>query len=648
MKRLAYVLAAGLLGFALVAVVARASVTTEAVRHAAIRQIEALTGLETEIHGETRLSVFPRLGFSIGDVELERSLGRRKNVVAVIESVRGEIAFLPLLTGQVVVDELALVRPRVVLGVDSRGVPDWVPDGGALGDLWAGRKLAPQMETARVGGIRIEDGSIEHIDERDGGTMQATAVNGVVAWPALNAPLKTAGSLVWNGEIVSFALEASAPLDYLAGGSTRARLAVESGLVRAGFDGRADAALDPHFEGSVALSTSSVRSSLRWLGIAVAAVPGPGVLSATGKLRLDGRAASLSELAVSLDGSEAEGGLRLVVGEDGRPDLQGTLAFDVLDLDRYRAASRPADTAGGTDWIDRRIAIGGLDQLSADVRLSARSVRLGSIEFGDVAGTVSIRGGAIDIGIGEAALFGGRGLGSLALAPAPEGASFKMSVKLERTEVSRLLGETLGIERVGGAANLTASLSGSGATASQIISGLSGEGRVAITGGALAGVDVASLAETLRTGRVEGWPADAAASTRFDSLGATFRVVQGIASTGNFSLVGPGLDVSAEGEIRLMPASIAGHGVAELGAAESDARLSVPFVIEGPVGRPSIYPDPLWLLERASVSEDVLHGFRRDLEQKSPELVVKEILGHALDRGPAPQLPQPAVNVPQQ
>lgn len=648
MKRLAYVFAAGLLGFAVVAAVARAAVTTEAVRHAAIRQIEALTGLETEAHGETRLSVFPRLGFSIADVELERSAGRRKNVVAVIETVRGDIAFLPLLTGRVLVDELVLVRPRAFLGLDGQGKPDWVPEGGALGDLWAGRTLAPEMEGARLGEIRIEDGAIEHIDERSGRTIQATAVNGMIAWPALSGPLKAAATLVWNGEIVSLALEAAAPLEFLAGGSTRARLAVESGLISAGFDGRADAAVEPDFDGSVALSTSSLRSSLRWLGLAGVDVPLPGDLSATGKLRLVGRTASLSELALGLDGSRAEGGMRLVLGEDGRPDLQGTLAFDVLDLDRYRAAAPPADPPGSPDWLDRQIAIGGLDRLSADIRLSARNIRMGAIDFGDVAGTVSIRGGAIDIGIGEAALFGGRGLGSLTMAPVPEGASFKLSVKLERTEVSQLLGQTIGIERIGGLGNLTASLSGSGATASQIISGLSGEGRVAITGGALAGVDVASLAETLRTGKVEGWPTNASANTRFDSLGATFRVVQGIASTGNFSLVGPGLDVAAEGEVRLLPSSIAGHGVAELGPADSEARLSVPFVIEGPVVRPSIYPDPLWLLERASVSEDVLHGFRRDLEQKSPELVVQEILGHALDRGRAPQVPQPGVNAPQQ
>lgn len=648
MKRLAYVLAAGLLAVALVAVIARAAITTEAVRHAAIRHLEALTGLETEVHGETRLSLFPRLGFSIGTVELERSAGRRKNVVAVIESVRGEIAFLPLLTGHVILDELTLVRPQVVLGTGADGEPDWVPDGGALGDLWARRRLAPEMEGARVGAIRIEDGAIEHVDERSGATVRATAVNGSITWPALNTPFKAAASLVWNGEIVSVALEAASPLDYLAGGTTRVRLAIDSGLLRAGLDGRAGAGTDSDFDGSVALSSSSVRAALRWLGYPGAAVPVPAELSATGKLRLVGRAASLSELTLALDGSVAEGGMRLLLGDDGRPDVQGTLAFDVLDLDRYRAPARPDGAPGTPGWLDQPITISDLDQVSADVRISARVVRFGSIEFGEVAGTVSVRSGAIDIGIGDAALFGGRGLGSLTLAPVPEGTSFRLSAKLERTEMSRLLGQTVGIDRIDGIGNLTASLGGAGATPAQIISTLSGEGRIAITGGALAGVDVASLAETLRTGKVEGWPANAAASTRFDTLAATFRVVQGTASTGNFSLVGPGLDVSAEGEVRLLPASIAGHGLAELGDAGSERSLTVPFVIEGPVGRPSIYPDPLWLLERAAVSEELLRDFKRDLEQKPPELVVQEILGHALDRGPAPQGLQPLVNAPQQ
>ncbi|TCT12068.1 uncharacterized protein involved in outer membrane biogenesis [Tepidamorphus gemmatus] len=648
MKRLAYVLAAGLLAVALVTVIARAAITTEAVRHAAIRHIEALTGLETEVHGETRLSLFPRLGFRIGDVELERSAGRRKNVVAEVEAVRGEIALLPLLTGHVILDELTLVRPQVVIGTEAGGAPDWVPDGGALGDLWAGRQPAPDREGTRIGAIRIEDGAIEHVDERTGRTVRLTAVNGSIVWPALNAPFKMAASLIWNGEIVSVALEAATPLDYLTGGSTRVRLALESGLLRAGLDGRAGTGTEADFDGSVALSSSSVRAALRWLGHAGAGLPVPAELSATAKLRLVGRAASLSELALTLDGSVAEGGMRLQLGDDGRPDVQGTLAFDVLDLDRFRPPARPDSAPGTPGWLDQPITIADLDQVSADMRISARTVHLGAIEFGELAGTVSVRSGAINIGIGDVALFAGRGLGSLTLAPAPEGISFRLSAKLERTEMSRLLGQTLGIRRIDGIGNLTATLSGAGATPSQIVSTLSGEGRIAITGGALAGVDVASLAETLRTGRVEGWPANPAASTRFDTLAATFRVAQGTASTANFSLIGPGLDVSAEAEVRLLPASIAGHGLAELGGADSEQGLTVPFVIEGPVGRPSIYPDPLWLLERAAVSEELLRDFKRDLEQKPPELVVQEILGHALDRGPAPRLRQPVVNAPQQ
>lgn len=650
MRRLAYVLLACVTIVVALFVLLSSSVTDESVRSAAAGRIEALTGYAVEIRGRTSMSVFPSPGFEIRDVVLALpgdtgkadtgEDGMPTGMVASIDTLRGSVDLLPLLTGRVKVGDFVLVRPRLNLIADADNNAEWA---------------LSRQDDILIGSVRVEDGAIGYVDH-SGDRYDVSAINATIAWPRLSAPLDVTGSLVWNGEILKLDIDADTPLDFMRRGSSRSRLRIESGIVNATFDGMAHLTSDPQLEGQIGLTAPSTRALLRWLGMNPGLGAGLNTLELSGDLNLLPESMALSGLELSLDGNEAEGGLNFTRGEHGT-ELQGTLAFDALDLGKYRAplpdgADAPPDPAAA---MAKSVDLSSLDMMAVDLRVSAGSVRYGELRFERSAGTITVRNGTLDIGVGEAYLYGGNAQGGISAKPVHGGTRVKATLKLENADIGPLLQVLSGRQLVRGATNGRINLAGSGRTVAEIVADLSGEAKLKITDGALAGIDVLTLLEVIKAGRIEGWPAlTATTETRINELTASFIVTKGNATTDDFHLTGPNIEVTADGEIRLVSASVAGHGTADLReaaavtGANSNGLLSVPFVIEGPITRPSIYPDPIWLLSRSAASPEQIDKVREELKQKKPEEVIDDLIQRGLDLSPGPKASDPQATVPQQ
>lgn len=614
-------------------------VSEDAVLRATAEKVATLTGNWVEIRGATTVSFLPFPVFELNDVVLTRREGDEADEIAAIDVLRGSVALLPLLIGHVELKDFVLVRPRVRLAVDRRGRGNWS----------AGRRRAaeddtepPPVEDQHLGSFRIEDGAIAYANERTGARHALTAVNATISWSRLAAPLNATGTLIWNGENVRFGLGAEAPLDFVNNGSSQARISVESGVANVAFDGNAHNKPDPQLEGTARLQAPSVRGLLRWIGTDLGTGPGLNAVSLAGRINLIGNSLSLSELVLSLDNNEAEGGVKITLGGK-QTGIQGTLAFETLDLGVYRtppeegAPTVPQPEQAMSTVVD----LSALQRFGADLRVSAASVTYGDLTLGRTAGTVTVRKGAIDLGVGEATLYGGMAQGSISATPTPDGARIKVALKLDKTDIGQLLTALSGSSRISGTTTARVDLSGTGRTVAGIVASLSGNATLAISPGAIQGIDIEKLLAALETGRVEGWPATSAA-TDLDDLTASFTVSEGTATTEDFRVTGPKIAVSADGEVRLVSASIAGHGTADLGAASESAIngsagiFSVPFVIEGPIANPTLYPDPVWLLNRPTAAPEEIEQLRKDLQQSQPEDVVEDLVQRGRDMPPKP------------
>ena len=178
------------------------------------------------------------------------------------------------------------------------------------------------------------------------------------------------------------------------------------------------------FRGDMEFSASDLRGLASRFGyeltgegaaFGAARVVGSGEISAT--------ALSLTRADIEFDGNTGDG--RLVLDLAGpRPRLEGTLAFDTLDLSAHVAegATRPSeDTAAG--WL-RRPFEDVLARADVDLRLSATRLVAGDVSIGPTAVSILLRDRDLSVDVGETRVEGGGLDLSARLRPDPEGRGF--------------------------------------------------------------------------------------------------------------------------------------------------------------------------------------------------------------------------------
>src|SRR5260370_6946764 len=123
-----------------------------------------------------------------------------------------------------------------------------------------------------------------------------------------------------------------------------------AGQLKAAFDGAMSYRPILKIGGTLAADTSSLREALRWSGSHSLPAGGFGRFALKARAAVNGRAISLSDLNVELDGNVAEGVLSYAT--TGRQILAGTLAVERLDLSPYVSTFRLI--ADNTPDSDRR------------------------------------------------------------------------------------------------------------------------------------------------------------------------------------------------------------------------------------------------------------------------------------------------------
>jgi AsmA protein len=560
-------------------------------------RLTALTGYDVIIGGDTELRLFPSLRFAIHDVRLRSNTGAE---LAEARTLTGSIALLPLLSGRVEVDRFSLIAPRFDLEIDAAGRSNWALSDSSLIGAAISRPETVPAGSIHLGDIRIRDGSLRYVDHRQGLHHELEELTGTLSWPTLADPLSGSGSLRWDEDLLELSVTADKPLAFMDRGSSAVRLSITSRLVNASFAGNAHLTDDIQFGGRLSLSTPSIRRLLHRIGTDLGAGSGLEGFELSGHINLLGETAVVSDLRMTLDGNRAEGSMKVDI-EKERIGLQGTLAFETLDLNRYRSPDEPEQTVrSGTpdDPMTTPLDLSDLHKTVADIRISAQRIMIGDLRLSDTAGTVTVRDGILTLGIAETALHGGLAMGTVRASQTETGIETRIGVTLDRVTTRDLLSQFAGIDWIDGLGSLNATLAARGRTLNDIIAGLSGNIRVIVSDGTLSGIDLAAVIDAIRSGRLQGWPAGAGARTPFGEITGSFHLADGVATTQDFRLRNPDLEVLLAGRIGLVSAVVDGRGTAEL--TSGGGGLAMPFKIEGPLARPLIYPDPQWLLDQAA------------------------------------------------
>ena len=188
-----------------------------------------------------------------------------------------------------------------------------------------------------------------------------------------------------------------------------------------------------------------------------------------------------------------------------------------------------------------------------------------------------------------------------------------------------------------GRTKLALHLSGAGSNSDAIKSSLQGQGSLAVSDGAIEGMDLTSMISALGEGQIPNLRQGPGAKTAFSDLGGSFTIASGIVETDNLKMTSSLLKVAASGKVDIVqstidmlanPEVVAG---AEGKSGTNDlAGLSVPIRIEGPLDAPKIKPEIKGMFASPEQANKTVKQIGEVIKKKFKGKPVGEALGRIL------------------
>ncbi|PVB61167.1 AsmA family protein [Labrenzia sp. 011] len=510
-------------------------------------------------------------------------------------------------------------------------------------DLPASGKLSADLAFETVGMTGEElvagldlNGSVSIAEGEIGGLGLASAVGGDpeadrltdlamdVDLQGLENPISLSGALAWRGEAFSVTGRADTA-KLLAGHAAPVLVTVKGRRVGAGFDGTAS--ISGALDGAVNVETADLRGLMAWMGQPIGAGNGLKTFKASGIFGMQGDTLTFEETRFTLDATSGEANGKVRLG--GKPSVTARLALRELVLDPYLGgssasgggAAKSAGSSGGgqggakkqtaSGWSSAPIDFSGLQAVDADFKLTTSEIRWDNIKIDESALSTTIKNGVLTATLEKLSLYGGSGSGTVTLNGASATPQVAAEVSLSKLNAYPLLRDAAGFEWIEGKAAIGLKVTSRGGSEQALVQGLNGTASYQFADGAIRGINIPQMVRGLSLETLLGWQEASSAKTDFSSLGATFQIENGIATTSDLSLVGPLVRMTGKGTTDMPQQSLAWRVEPKIvptlegqapqprrkGEDKKLAGLGVPIVIEGSWNDPRIYPDIKGILE---------------------------------------------------
>ncbi len=589
------------------------------VRDAVDREIHAVTGLEPVLRGSISISLFPSGTVSFHNVLLGNDPNGQAAVVA--DELIAHLRYFPLLAGRIEIADVTLVRPTITVDFQPNGESNW---SGLIQSL--AHALEPNPDrTASFSEIGIHEGTVI-VHNAHAGKDSEERLDGVdfqLAWPSISRSFGANGRFVWHDEPIEASLTLTDFLAALSGDRSGLKLRLSGAPLKVAFDGAATYQPALKVEGTLSVDSPSLRDAMHWTDASKLPFGGFGRFALRAQSTIGGGAVSLSSVNVELDGNTAEGALTLAT--DGHRGVQGTLAADALDLTPYISGIRVLAT-NERNWNRLPISLDGLTDFDLDLRLSAASVKIAGAQLGRTAIAANMRGGKLDLAIGEAQAFGGTAKGSLGLIAAEGSATVSSRLQFLDVDLASCLGQMFGVHKLEGRGNLALNLDGSGPSVLALASTLNGSANLTAHGGALAGVNVEQWLRRLERRPLSGNGDFRSGRTPFDQLTLNLKVVQGVVSVDDMHVEGPAVRIAAGGQALVPTRELDLKGVATLISSTTGNEFALPFIVTGQWDDPVMLPDPQSLIRRSGAAAPLLDAIKERTAGSAVRSVIDQLL----------------------
>jgi AsmA protein len=594
----------------------------DSVRDAAISEIRSATGLDLTLRGDVDVSLFPTGSITFANV----SLGDDANPVLAAERLTARLRFIPLLTGRIEIADVALARPRIKVSYDKDGRSNWSATIDALARA-LGPKANRPADATSFSEIRIDDGIIDVNDPARGLTETFTKVELALAWPSISKSFAATGRFEWHGEPVDASVSLTDFAAALAGNRSGLKLRFTGASVKLAFEGNLSTLPTLKAEGTLAADSSSLRDTLRWAGFQPITGGGFGRFALKARTNITSGSIALTTVNVDLDGNVAEGVLTFAT--DGRRAVQGTLAADELNLTPYISTIRVL-TDNERDWNRGLLSIDNLSGVDIDLRLSAARIAVARAKLGRTAIAVNLRGGKLNVTIGESQAYNGVLKGTLALAPSDSGADFKSQLQFIDVDLEKSLGDLFQFRRLEGRGDIELVLDATGHSVMAMTRTLNGSTKMNGRQGAMVGLNVEQLLRRLERRPLSGAGDFRNGRTPYDKLTVDIKIEQGTATVESVQLEGSKVRLGLAGTASIPAREFDLRGVAALastGSADTPPAFELPFMVQGPWDDPMMLPDTQALMQRSPAASPLLNAVKNRNTRDTVRNAIERLTG---------------------
>ena len=361
--------------------------STQIVRNRISHELSEWSGYRVVLRGAPRIQVWPAFEAHLQDVAFLEWGATDAPPILQADRIEIDLSAIAALRGDIAFSDISVLRP--VLRVRSS------PDGMMLPAAPGGSRMVRAIDTARAlvdanpaqpdvslmpsdtfGTIEFADGRVLLV-EVEGEREIISSITGRAAWPALNRSGTLVANAVWRGEPLTVDISAQQPLALFAGGNSRITASLTSAPLTGSFEGLATLSKSGFVDGTVKLTSPSLRRALEWSKTDIQPGAAVGSASISGRLIGDSLRMKIEDAQLAFGGHPGNGLLEFSLA-NGIPAVSGTLAFQSFDAYSF---------------------------ISAFTRLPSAVV--GPLTMTDVAATAQVKDGLAAFDISDATVFGG-------------------------------------------------------------------------------------------------------------------------------------------------------------------------------------------------------------------------------------------------
>jgi len=572
------------------------------------RAVKERTGRTLKFHGDIGLAFWPSVGAKVGRTTLSRRASAHD--FAAFDAAHVSVRLLPLLRGEVLVDEVSItgLEASVIRAKGGKFDFEDLMGAGAAGGA-GGPAKAPAGEAPAgklrfdVAGVRLKDARFAYVDEGSGQRLAIDDVNISTGRIADDVPgrLTLAAHAKGKNPLVDLMVDLE--------GTYRLGLARQ----------------EYAFTG-MRLKVSGAAADFSRIALVV-----------TGDARAQLAAQALeADLVAKFDQTTVTAKLGLT--DFDAPRYRFDIDVDAIDADRYLVAqpdAKPAPTSKGPKVeVDVPIDLSPLEGLRAEGRLGVGSLKLMGLRIADLKAQLRAAGGRADLAPHSARLYEGTLQGALTLIA--KGNRVALKETMNGVAIGPLLKDLMERDALEGRGNVAFELTASGPTVGAMKRSLGGAARIELTDGAVKGIN---LTEALRKTKAafgsksaRAQASDTAQRTDFSEMSASFAIRNGVAHNDDLSVKAPLVRVGGAGDIDIgnaqldytarasVVATAKGQGGAELDHLEG---LTIPVKLTGSFDAPKYeidYRSVASAAAKAEARKAVEEKVKPKLEKKLREL----------------------------